>query len=239
MEPKVFDNGDAPFFAWMNNNPEGYVVNTERRANSHLAFLHRAGCWHIAGLAAGHRQDAFTRYEYIKVCSTDERDLLFWLFNHRPRTSGFSSLCKTCVPKPLITRYESETPVAIDVGGPAETSRVLVKEYRVIRDTALAKSIKALYDNRCQICRQTIALTNERTYSEAHHIKPLGQPHNGPDRPENILCVCPNHHAQLDFCAIRLNKETLFICSGHQISDEFIDYHNDQVSAMRGEAENP
>ncbi len=28
--------------------------------------------------------------------------------------------------------------------------------------------------------------------------RPLGSPHNGPDAPDNILCLCPNHHALFD-----------------------------------------
>jgi len=35
-------------------------------------------------------------------------------------------------------------------------------------------------------------------YAEAAHIRPLGDPHNGPDTPDNILCLCPNHHVLFD-----------------------------------------
>jgi putative restriction endonuclease len=31
-------------------------------------------------------------------------------------------------------------------------------------------------------------------YAEATHIKPLGAPHNGPDKLDKLLCLCPNHH---------------------------------------------
>ena len=37
-----------------------------------------------------------------------------------------------------------------------------------------------------------------RRHAEICHIKPLGRPHNGPDVPENILCLCPNCHVLLD-----------------------------------------
>ena len=229
MTVEVFNNGDTPFSEWMNNNLDGFVINTERRAASRLAFLHRSNCMHIAGLAEGHRPDAFTRYDYIKVCSNDEMELLVWIFEHRSNAEGFSNLCKTCVPEPIIRQYEAETPVAIDIGIPQETSRVPTKTYRILRDTTLARNIKTIYRNRCQICGQTIELANGVTYSEAHHIKPLGEPHNGPDVLENILCVCPNHHVQLDYGAIKLDKNRLNVHSGHRLGDEYITYHNDRV----------
>ena len=230
---EVFDNGDTPFFQWMNDNPDGFVVNTGRRAASRLSFLHRSGCTHIAGVADGHRPDSFTRYDYIKVCSNDEKRLLVWLFENRRNTQGFGSLCKTCVPGPMIIQYKAETPVAIDIEVPQDKSRVLTKTYRILRDTALARSIKALYENRCQICGQTIKLTNDVTYAEAHHIKPLGEPHNGPDVSENILCVCPNHHVQLDYGALKLDKYKLTIHSGHRLGNEYITYHNDRVWSQK------
>jgi putative restriction endonuclease len=44
-------------------------------------------------------------------------------------------------------------------------------------------------------------------YAEACHIKPLGRPHNGPDTPENILCLCPNCHVLFDEFALWINDD--------------------------------
>jgi predicted restriction endonuclease len=49
-----------------------------------------------------------------------------------------------------------------------------------------------------------IGLDPERRYSEAAHIKPLGNPHDGPDKAGNLLVLCPNHHLQLDRGVISL-----------------------------------
>ena len=46
-------------------------------------------------------------------------------------------------------------------------------------------------------------------YSEGAHIRPLGRPHNGPDKPENVLCLCPNHHVLFDAGAFAINPDTL------------------------------
>lgn len=97
---------------------------------------------------------------------------------------------------------------------------------RIIRDTALGQQIKALYGYKCQICGEVIKLKNNEVYAEAHHIKPLGTPHNGPDIFENILCLCPNHHVQLDYGAIKIDRMKIYQHPDHKISDEFVKYHN-------------
>ena len=118
--------------------------------------------------------------------------------------------------------------IALDIGEP-EPSRVKSTTYRILRDTTLAQKIKMIHDYECQICGLTIQLKNGERYAEAHHIKPLGAPHNGPDIAENIICVCPNHHAQLDYSAIPLNITTLRKQEEHKIGQEFIKYHNEKI----------
>jgi predicted restriction endonuclease len=84
--------------------------------------------------------------------------------------------------------------------------------------------VKESHQYRCQICGQTLRLGDGIPYAEAHHIVPLGTPHNGPDIRGNILCVCPNDHVLLDYGAIRLDETKL-----HGIDKEFVDYHNANI----------
>jgi hypothetical protein len=120
------------------------------------------------------------------------------------------------------------TPTAIDIEEASEPARVLTTTYRVLRDTALARRIKADKDYRCQLCHTQIKISTCLPYAEAHHVKPLGSPHNGPDIPENILCLCPNCHVMLDYGAIELRKDQL-----PEIRTEFIAYHNEIVCNQR------
>lgn len=69
---------------------------------------------------------------------------------------------------------------------------------RRIRDTELSRRVKSIYDDHCQVCQTSIPGTGSRFYSEGAHVKPLGRPHLGSDTMNNILCLCPNHHTQLD-----------------------------------------
>lgn len=75
---------------------------------------------------------------------------------------------------------------------------------RVVRDSNLTKTLKKQHEHKCQICGEALELGKEIYYSEAHHIKPLGEPHNGPDLAENIIILCPNHHVLCDYGAMEL-----------------------------------
>ncbi|HLH50311.1 MAG TPA: hypothetical protein VKV96_13300, partial [Roseiarcus sp.] len=57
-----------------------------------------------------------------------------------------------------------------------------------IRNARNVRDLKSLYRNTCQLCgkKTVIGVDPTRHYSEAAHIKPLGQPHNGPDRKDNM-----------------------------------------------------
>ncbi|MET9974448.1 HNH endonuclease [Streptomyces microflavus] len=67
------------------------------------------------------------------------------------------------------------------------------------RDTRVTRQVKNWYDGTCQFCGTVLELpVPPYTYSEAAHIQALGAPHNGPDRIENVLCLCPNCHIRFD-----------------------------------------
>lgn len=118
---------------------------------------------------------------------------------------------------------------AVDLAEPPP--RVLTTTSRIIRDTALAQRVKALHENKCQIrgCDYTIVLPDGRGYAEGHHIRPLGEPHNGPDVMANILCVCPNHHAELDYGVRPIDLKVLRPAKGHVVDEKYIRYHNDGI----------
>lgn len=56
--------------------------------------------------------------------------------------------------------------------------------------------IKHLRGYKCQICKMAIQKKDGNLYIEAAHIKPKSQ--QGPETPENILILCPNHHKEFD-----------------------------------------
>jgi len=109
---------------------------------------------------------------------------------------------------------------------------------RLVRDTAQARRIKTLYDFRCQMCGVRLeGLAGP--YAEAAHIRPLGAPHHGPDTPDNILCLCPNHHVLIDHGGVGIGEDLsltgeegrLHLDPRHQISEEHLRYRREHYSA--------
>ena len=93
---------------------------------------------------------------------------------------------------------EIEPPDGIDLKPSKNNSvRREATTLRIVRDTKIARDIKALYSYECQVCGITIK-TKKGLYAEGAHIKPLGRPHNGYDSTDNMLCLCPNHHVMFD-----------------------------------------
>ncbi|EWM67009.1 MULTISPECIES: YDG/SRA domain-containing protein [unclassified Micromonospora] len=78
--------------------------------------------------------------------------------------------------------------------------RVEATIQRLVRSTAVAIGVKRLHDYTCQACRLRL-VTPGGPYAEAARIRPLGKPHNGPDVPSNIFCLCPSHHLPFDAVA--------------------------------------
>jgi putative restriction endonuclease len=103
---------------------------------------------------------------------------------------------------------------------------------RIVRDPKLGKWVKALHDHKCQVCGIQIN-TSAGLYAEAAHIKAVGEPHNGPDTTDNLLCLCPNHHLMFDKGVFVINDDfslvgiegRLTTHEDHQIEIEFIQYH--------------
>jgi putative restriction endonuclease len=119
-------------------------------------------------------------------------------------------------------------------GGNLVPERKLSTVQRIVRDTKSSKELKKHYDYHCQVCNTRIT-TASGSYAEAAHIRPLGAPHNGPDTPDNILCLCPNHHVMFDLGAFAIQNDLtligihgrLFVKKGHEISQEHLKYHRD------------
>jgi putative restriction endonuclease len=80
----------------------------------------------------------------------------------------------------------------------AEAKYATVSTLRRVRERQVREEVMALYAHRCQICNLRIVTATGRPYAEGAHIRPLGLPHEGDDHVRNMLCLCPNHHKQMD-----------------------------------------
>lgn len=125
-----------------------------------------------------------------------------------------------------------------DLTEPPERVKTTVN--RIIRDTAKAKELKRKYNYLCQVRETRIEISEGHFYAEVHHIRPLGGEHEGLDEEENMIVLCPNHHAMFDLGIpyflsinqIRIGSELYVLLDNHRISEDNINYHNARLSRV-------
>src|SRR5471030_25151 len=118
MTVYIFKDQEQEYFCWVENNLNGYVVNTYRNISSRYMFLHRSSCRTIRDYQGRAEKDAFTCRKYIKVCALDSASLVSWIREHGG--AGFTKLCLKC--KPENSELPSVTTDAINTLQPAEPS---------------------------------------------------------------------------------------------------------------------
>ncbi len=108
-----------------------------------------------------------------------------------------------------------------------QVDRTRIEINRINRSIHLAQKVKRLCEFKCQLCGDRVQIGEDEFYAEAHHIQPLGKPHNGDDVLENMICVCPNCHVKLDYGIVPLEKSKIHFLDEHPIGDIYISYHNE------------
>lgn len=117
---------------------------------------------------------------------------------------------------------------------------------RIVRDRSLVRYLKELYDDSCQICGNRRLQDHDIGFSHVHHLMPLGEPHNGDDRLENLIVVCPNHHEDFEngmievdpgtleiqhFYETELCGETIDTRRDHKIGRQYLAYQNEVIAS--------
>jgi putative restriction endonuclease len=113
---------------------------------------------------------------------------------------------------------------------------------RIVRSTAAAERVKVAHDYRCQICGVRLQVPGG-WYAEAAHIRPLGSPHDGPDREDNILCLCPNHHVLFDRGSFVIAEDLTLVgldgslrtVPGHRPERVYLAYHREHYGISIGD----
>ena len=88
-------------------------------------------------------------------------------------------------------------------GGPPPWAAEAVT--RAVRNTSTVRRLKDLYGDKCQVCGRVIQVMQDRRYSEAHHLRPLGL--GGDDGPSNMLVLCPTHHVEFDYAVLGVSRD--------------------------------
>lgn len=115
--------------------------------------------------------------------------------------------------------------------------RTEVTSSRPDRKVEFSEEIKEIYEYKCQVCNVYLEKPHGAIAIGAH-IKGLGKPDNGPDSKENMLCLCPNCHAQFDACSFYIDPKTrrvhglqkyegkkINLSNKHKLDSSFLEYH--------------
>mgnify|MGYP001048787712 CR=1 FL=1 len=151
----------------------------------------------------------------------------------------FESVFREEIPTALIysNEYEHFIPTESAPAYPDYTPPGIVESriIRRIRDTSVSKQVKERYQYQCVICGYRILLSSGKYYAEAHHLKPLGAGHDGPDSLDNLIVLCPTHHAEFDYGAIAIEPSTKRIMHrdpGNPFHGQSLAYEIDSVSEI-------
>jgi hypothetical protein len=114
----------------------------------------------------------------------------------------------------------------------------------LLRDRSLVDEVKRLHDDRCQVCGARRGRPSD-PYSEAHHVRPLGDPHLGPDTRSNLLVVCPNHHVDFDRGLVVVDPDDLALDHAtesidgrlrtheeHELDRDLLAYHAHEIATV-------
>ncbi|MDB2283269.1 HNH endonuclease [Halorubrum ezzemoulense] len=223
---------DPAVGSWLWNNPDSRFIFTIAEFYEWAPAIQRV--WDTLGYNGSPRVQGFMRVkpDRLENLRGKEKTLEYTLFG----TSSWSgSLADDNESASIVDGYSFDSP-----------QRTTTSQDRLLRDQNLIAELKSLYDHTCQVCGYRLQSGAETGYSEVHHIKPLGEPHSGPDVPENMLVCCPNHHADFDNGMLSVDPETyaishayddsvsgtqLTLRGDHQIRSAFLKYHNDTVVA--------
>lgn len=128
-----------------------------------------------------------------------------------------------------------------------ETDQVVGRRLQQVRtqqrDRRKAAALRQHYGNTCMACGVKLQVGRSEFYAEAAHVKPLGKPHNGPDKAANMLVLCPNHHLQFDsgVLSIKMSSNEYLLISKvpgdplhgqalklkHVLDEECVKWHHD------------
>lgn len=207
-----FENNEPGYLDWIRKNPDGYVLNLNRRPKQSYLVLHRASCRDI-GIPSPHRGvEQFTGGNYAKLCATDAESISAWISEKVPAALGFSGLCKRCRPEASADTAEMLRQTFVLKTDQALRDDTTVRRARLgranpkpavrfvttrvfERNPDVVAEVQHRAQGLCERCHSAAPFNSRATgepYLEVHHRVPLAD--NGDDTVENAVALCPNCH---------------------------------------------
>ena len=98
MTAAFFFDDEAGYLNWLENHPQGYVVNTTRARSPNYMVLHHARCRKISEYNRMAQPGGFTERQYAKACAATVEELAEWVKQHGRPDGTFSRVCRLCNP---------------------------------------------------------------------------------------------------------------------------------------------
>lgn len=117
-----------------------------------------------------------------------------------------------------------KTVKSFNEGSSEPPEKVQVVSHRFDRNRSFSDQIKTAYDFVCQRCGYIIENSVGARYAESAHVHPLE--YGGCDTIDNLLCLCPNCHKELDLGCWPLSVGEFTFVDGHKLKNEVVDFHN-------------
>ncbi|MEZ4883862.1 MAG: hypothetical protein R3E32_03910 [Chitinophagales bacterium] len=74
----IFDNDDESYLKWMDDNPDGYVLNIDRAKTPRKYMIHKSNCSHIAEFEEKRQESHSYTINMLKVVSKDHKPLVHY-----------------------------------------------------------------------------------------------------------------------------------------------------------------
>ena len=118
MEPvEEFRNNDQAYRDWLDQHPDGFVLDCYRhRPQSHM-MPHHAPCEKINKPESTYQPGEFTGKQYFKVCSSSKEALLAWAYQQgRKHAPDRCAQCRVVVPSRVGAKLDRLTRSVKDLG---------------------------------------------------------------------------------------------------------------------------
>jgi 5-methylcytosine-specific restriction protein A len=207
MTIEIFDVDDAPYFHWMQNNPEGFVLNTEKEEKTDFMMFHKANyCHHIGPYDSKQAQNpSYTSSKRIKVCSNDVHELYQWAKKHRQHAVTNYKICSTCkppIPALLLTHEPLAEEITPDTYFEGVAKKIYINAYE--RNPKAREACLKIHGYCCAICGFDFAKNYGSEFEgliHVHHCVPLAsiKTDYAINPQTDLVPVCPNCHAVIHF----------------------------------------
>jgi hypothetical protein len=105
--------------------------------------------------------------------------------------------------------------IRVERPGIAEERARYLYQQATSRNHELVQSLHDLYDGRCQVCAWEPRESYGHSLCHGHHLQWISR--GGEDRLENLILICPNHHAAVHRCDAPFDFDDLsFVFPDHR-----------------------